>query len=90
MPSYKPRLADKLILTKIDGRFVFMGAPRFSPNEPNFYILADDREVGKMTFLQCRVRLPDYVCAHQALRSSNAKACHVAAMGSSRPEISHD
>lgn len=57
----EPNTADKLILTKIDGRFVFVGIPRTSPLEPHFYIRAGDQEFGPMTFLQCKVRLPDYL-----------------------------
>lgn len=59
MPA--PSSGEKLILTKIDGRFVFVGIPRSSPLEPHFYIRAGDQEWGPMTFLQCKVRLPEHL-----------------------------
>jgi hypothetical protein len=52
---------ERLIITKIAGRFTVVGVPRCDLTQPHFFLRTEEDQEGPMTFLQCRVRLYDHL-----------------------------
>jgi hypothetical protein len=57
------KVADRLIVAKIDGQFTLLGVPRSPLSAPHLYIRAGDVVEGPMTFMECRNRLSEHMDA---------------------------